>query len=100
MLYRCGGPEQHVRYAPISRSAAQRLSGCGRAIRGRNVRPTFPADWWLPPVVAIDHVLARGCTATSLRTIKIPWFGSSGPRRDGNGSAVVGDGMNPALAVT
>ena len=27
-------------------------------------------------------------------------FGSSGPRRDGNDSAVVGEGMNPALALT
>ena len=36
------------------------------------IKPTFPADWRLPPFVAIDHVLTRGCTATSLRTIKIP----------------------------
>ena len=39
---------------------------------GAGIKPTFPADWRLPPVVAIDHVLARGCTTTSLRTIKIP----------------------------
>jgi endonuclease/exonuclease/phosphatase (EEP) superfamily protein YafD len=26
----------------------------------------------LPPFVAIDHVLTRNCTATSLRTLKIP----------------------------
>jgi endonuclease/exonuclease/phosphatase (EEP) superfamily protein YafD len=39
---------------------------------GAGIKPTFPADWRLPPFVAIDHVLTRGCTATSLRTIKIP----------------------------
>ena len=39
---------------------------------GAGIKPTFPADWRLPPLVAIDHVLTRGCTATSLRTIKIP----------------------------
>ena len=39
---------------------------------GAGIKPTFPADWRLPPFLAIDHVLTRGCTATSLRTIKIP----------------------------
>ena len=39
---------------------------------GQGLSPPFPADWRLPPFVAIDHVLTRGCTATSLRTIKIP----------------------------
>jgi endonuclease/exonuclease/phosphatase (EEP) superfamily protein YafD len=39
---------------------------------GAGIRPTFPADWTLPPLIAIDHILTRSCTATSLRTIKIP----------------------------
>jgi len=39
---------------------------------GAGMKPTYPADWRLPPFVAIDHVLTRGCTATSLRTIEIP----------------------------
>jgi endonuclease/exonuclease/phosphatase (EEP) superfamily protein YafD len=38
---------------------------------GAGIKPTFPADWRLPPVIAIDHILTRSCTATSLRTIKI-----------------------------
>jgi endonuclease/exonuclease/phosphatase (EEP) superfamily protein YafD len=39
---------------------------------GAGIEPTFPADWRLPPFIAIDHILTRSCTATSLRTIKIP----------------------------
>ena len=39
---------------------------------GAGIKPTFPADLRLPPFVAIDHVLTRNCTATSLRTLKIP----------------------------
>jgi endonuclease/exonuclease/phosphatase (EEP) superfamily protein YafD len=39
---------------------------------GAGIRPTFPGDWTLPPLIAIDHILTRSCTATSLRTIKIP----------------------------
>ena len=39
---------------------------------GGGIQPTFPADWQLPPFIAIDHILTRRCTATSLRTIKIP----------------------------
>jgi endonuclease/exonuclease/phosphatase (EEP) superfamily protein YafD len=39
---------------------------------GAGIKPTFPADSRLPPFVAIDHVLTRNCTATSLRTLKIP----------------------------
>lgn len=38
---------------------------------GAGIEPTFPADWRLPPFIAIDHILTRSCTATSLRTIKI-----------------------------
>ena len=39
---------------------------------GAGIEPTFPANWRLPPFIAIDHILSRSCTATSLRTIKIP----------------------------
>jgi len=36
------------------------------------IRPTFPADSWLPPVIAIDHIITRNCAATSLRTVDLP----------------------------
>ncbi len=39
---------------------------------GAGIKPTFPADSWLPPLIAIDHVITRSCTATSLDTLKIP----------------------------
>jgi endonuclease/exonuclease/phosphatase (EEP) superfamily protein YafD len=39
---------------------------------GAGIEPTFPADSRLPPFIAIDHILTRSCTATSLRTMKIP----------------------------
>jgi endonuclease/exonuclease/phosphatase (EEP) superfamily protein YafD len=39
---------------------------------GAGIKPTFPADSRLPPFVVIDHILTRNCTATSLRTLKIP----------------------------
>lgn len=39
---------------------------------GAGIKPTFPANSRLPPFVAIDHILTRNSTATSLRTLKIP----------------------------
>jgi endonuclease/exonuclease/phosphatase (EEP) superfamily protein YafD len=39
---------------------------------GAGIKPTFPANWRLPPFIVIDHILTRNCTATSLRTLKIP----------------------------
>ncbi len=39
---------------------------------GAGIEPTFPANRRLPPLVAVDHILTRNCTATSLRTIAIP----------------------------
>lgn len=39
---------------------------------GAGIKPTFPADSRLPPFVVIDHILTRNCTATSLRTLRIP----------------------------
>ena len=32
---------------------------------------THPADIWLPPVFAVDHVLTRGCVPTAVRTLAI-----------------------------
>lgn len=39
---------------------------------GAGIKPTFPADLWVPPLFAIDHILTRVCTATSLQTLEIP----------------------------
>jgi len=39
---------------------------------GAGFKPTFPGNSRLPPLIVIDHVLARNCTATSLRTLKVP----------------------------
>ncbi|MDT5184657.1 MAG: hypothetical protein QOI29_2815 [Mycobacterium sp.] len=39
---------------------------------GSGLQPTFPGDSRLPPLITIDHILTRNCTATSLRTMKIP----------------------------
>ena len=39
---------------------------------GAGIKPTFPADTRLPPLVAIDHILTRDCAATSLHTLAIP----------------------------
>ena len=39
---------------------------------GAGIEPTFPGNWPLPPFIVIDDILTRSCTATSLRTIKIP----------------------------
>lgn len=39
---------------------------------GAGISPTFPADWRLPPFLAVDHILTRSCTATALRTIMLP----------------------------
>lgn len=33
--------------------------------------PTYPANRVVPPLIAIDHILTRNCTATSLRTVSI-----------------------------
>ena len=33
---------------------------------------THPADIWLPPVFALDHILTHGCRATSVRTRSVP----------------------------
>jgi endonuclease/exonuclease/phosphatase (EEP) superfamily protein YafD len=38
---------------------------------GAGFVPTFPANSWLPPVLAIDHVLTRGCRAATVRATTI-----------------------------
>jgi endonuclease/exonuclease/phosphatase (EEP) superfamily protein YafD len=38
---------------------------------GAGVTRTHPADIALPPVFAVDHILVRGATATSVRTLAI-----------------------------
>jgi endonuclease/exonuclease/phosphatase (EEP) superfamily protein YafD len=39
---------------------------------GAGLTRTHPADIFLPPVFAVDHVLTRGCIATSIRTLILP----------------------------
>lgn len=39
---------------------------------GAGIKPTFPADSRLPPYLAIDHILTRRCTGTSVRTLTVP----------------------------
>lgn len=39
---------------------------------GAGMVRTFPADSWLPPLLAIDHILTRNCAATSVRSVPIP----------------------------
>jgi len=39
---------------------------------GAGFAPTFPGDRWFPPLVPIDHVLTKGGTATSSRTVTVP----------------------------
>jgi endonuclease/exonuclease/phosphatase (EEP) superfamily protein YafD len=38
---------------------------------GAGLTRTHPADIWLPPLLAIDHILTRGCAATAVRTLDI-----------------------------
>jgi endonuclease/exonuclease/phosphatase (EEP) superfamily protein YafD len=39
---------------------------------GAGYLSTYPADRWYPPLIAIDHVLTSGATATNARTVKLP----------------------------
>jgi endonuclease/exonuclease/phosphatase (EEP) superfamily protein YafD len=39
---------------------------------GAGFKPTYPGNSRLPPLIVIDHVLTHNCTATSLRTLKVP----------------------------
>lgn len=39
---------------------------------GAGVTATFPANTWLPPLIAIDHVLTQGCAATETQVLGLP----------------------------
>ncbi|HEY8301715.1 MAG TPA: endonuclease/exonuclease/phosphatase family protein [Jatrophihabitans sp.] len=39
---------------------------------GAGFTPTWPADRWFPPLIAIDHVLTRGAVARSVDSVEIP----------------------------
>jgi endonuclease/exonuclease/phosphatase (EEP) superfamily protein YafD len=39
---------------------------------GAGFTPTWPADRWFPPLIAIDHVLTRGAVARSVDSVRIP----------------------------
>jgi endonuclease/exonuclease/phosphatase family metal-dependent hydrolase len=39
---------------------------------GAGYDPSYPADRWFGPVIAIDHVLTRHAVATSLSTVDLP----------------------------
>ena len=39
---------------------------------GAGFVPTFPANHWYPPLIEIDHVLARGALAHSVHSVRVP----------------------------
>ena len=39
---------------------------------GAGYRATYPGDTWLPPLIAIDHVLTYHAVATSARPVRLP----------------------------
>jgi endonuclease/exonuclease/phosphatase (EEP) superfamily protein YafD len=39
---------------------------------GAGLTRTHPADIVVPPVFAVDHILTRGCTATSVHAVSVP----------------------------
>lgn len=39
---------------------------------GAGFAPTFPSDRWYPPLITIDHILARNAAASSIQTIDVP----------------------------
>lgn len=39
---------------------------------GAGFVPTFPANHWYPPLIEIDHVLARGAVAHSVHSMRVP----------------------------
>ncbi|AFM15291.1 hypothetical protein Mycch_0471 [Mycolicibacterium chubuense NBB4] len=38
---------------------------------GAGLTPTYPADWFGPPLIGIDHVLVKNCAASSARTVQV-----------------------------
>ncbi len=39
---------------------------------GAGYLASYPADRWLPPLIAIDHLLTKHATATSAATVALP----------------------------
>lgn len=39
---------------------------------GSGLTPTYPANISVPPLLALDHVLTRHCTASAAETVKLP----------------------------
>jgi endonuclease/exonuclease/phosphatase (EEP) superfamily protein YafD len=39
---------------------------------GAGFSPTFPSNKFFPPIITIDHVLARNAAASSIRSVTIP----------------------------
>jgi endonuclease/exonuclease/phosphatase (EEP) superfamily protein YafD len=39
---------------------------------GSGMTVTYPGNVWVPPFIAIDHVLTFRCTATSVKTVRLP----------------------------
>ena len=44
----------------------------GAAQAGAGITRTYPADSTVPPLIAIDHILTRGATVTSMQTVSMP----------------------------
>lgn len=38
---------------------------------GAGLKPTYPATGWLPPLIGIDHILTRNCSATDMGTVRV-----------------------------
>ncbi len=48
-------------------------AGLANTSAGQGWQPTYPANRWYPPLIAIDHVLAsRHFTVTGYRTVQVP----------------------------
>jgi endonuclease/exonuclease/phosphatase (EEP) superfamily protein YafD len=39
---------------------------------GAGITATYPANGWVPPLLAIDHVLTQRCPATSVEVVDVP----------------------------
>jgi endonuclease/exonuclease/phosphatase (EEP) superfamily protein YafD len=39
---------------------------------GSGITATYPANTWVPPMLAIDHLITRQCEATSVKVVDVP----------------------------
>ena len=64
----------HERYRNLVRSGGRDDAPLLDAAEylGAGIVPTYPAGRWFPAVLAIDRILTRGATPTSLRRVDIP----------------------------